>query len=83
MKYKKGDLVKVIEVDVIDVKSYGIKEGETYEVIGIDEDGFILINAGKDDRFMYNFQLKKVKKKSKKDLSYWKTTAKKIIFRHL
>ena len=67
MKYKKGDLVKVIEADAIDVKSYGVKEGETYEVIDKTDNG-VSINAGRVNRFVYNHQIEKVKKKSKKDL---------------
>lgn len=67
MKYKKGDLVKVIEVILCD-EDYGIIEGETYKV-DILVDDLVQIDAGKGNRVMYNHQLKKVKKKkSKKDL---------------
>lgn len=74
MKYKKGDLVKVIEVAGVDEELYGIIKGETYEVLYLCTDGNgVSINAGKGDRVMYNHQLKRVeKKKSKKDLRYWK-----------
>ena len=67
MKYKKGDLVKVIETAGVDEELYGIIEGETYEVLYPDGNG-VCINAGKGDRLMYNYQIEKVKKKSKKDL---------------
>ena len=68
MAIKKGDLVKVIEVEIIDAELYGVIKGETYKVIDETDDG-VYINAGRGDRLMYNHQLKKVKKKkSKKDL---------------
>ena len=67
MKYKKGDLVKVIEAAGVDEELYGIKEGETYEVLYLNGIG-VYINAGKDDRLMYHKQVEKVKK----DLNYWK-----------
>ena len=68
MAIKKGDLVKVIEVAGADEELYGIKEGETYEVLYLNGIG-VCINAGKGDRIMFHYQLEKVKKKkSKKDL---------------
>jgi len=67
MSIKKGDLVKVIETTGIDEELYGIIKGETHEVLYCD-DGDIYINAGKGDRLMYNYQIEKAKKKSKKDL---------------
>ena len=68
MAIKKGDLVKVIELDTGDAEDYGIKEGKTYKVVKfINNKAYI--NAGKGDRDMYNHQIEKVKKKkSKKDL---------------
>jgi len=70
MKYKKGDLVKVIETEGYDEELYGVREGKTYEVLYLyDTYTGVYINAGKDDRVMYNHQIEKVKKKkSKKDL---------------
>jgi len=69
MKYKKGDLVKVIEVAGVDEELYGIIKGETYEVLYLCTDGDgVEINAGRGNRLMYSDQIKKVKKKSKKDL---------------
>lgn len=68
MAIKKGYLVKVIEVDIIDAESYGIIKGETYKVIAETDNG-VSINAGRGDRFMFHYQIEKVeKKKSKKDL---------------
>ena len=68
MKYKKGDLVKVIELLTYDAEEYGIKEGKTYKVVDIINNE-AYINAGKEDRLMCNCQIEKVKKKkSKKDL---------------
>jgi len=66
MKYKKGDLVKVIEVEDGDSCS-GVKLNETYKVVNL-FDGNVYINAGLGNRVMWTHQLKKVKKKSKKDL---------------
>jgi len=71
MKYKKGDLVKVIELMSFEEELYGVRGGKTYEVLDETDDG-VYINDGKGDRLMYHYQLEKVKKKSKKDLSYWK-----------
>ena len=69
MAIKKGDLVKVIAAAGLDKELYGIKEGETYEVLYLHSSGGgVWINAGKGDRLMYNYELEKVKKKSKKDL---------------
>jgi len=67
MKYKKGDLVKVIELK--DGDSYwGVELNETYKVISVC-DYCVEIDAGKGDRWMFYSQIKKVKKKkSKKDL---------------
>jgi len=68
MKYKKGDLVKVIELDTDDAEEFGIKEGKTYKVVNIVDNG-VYISDGKGHRFMFRDQLEKVKKKkSKKDL---------------
>ena len=68
MAIKKGDLVKVIELDANDAEEFGIKEGETYEVLYLNGDD-VYINAGRGNRLMYSSQIKKVKKKkSKKDL---------------
>ena len=68
MAIKKGDLVKVIEVDSIDTEVYGVRKGKTYKVVDIINNGSY-INAGRQDRLMYNYQVEKVKKKkSKKDL---------------
>lgn len=68
MAIKKGYLVKVIEVDIIDAESYGIIKGETYKVIAETDNG-VSINAGRGDRFMYNYQVYRFKKKKrKKDL---------------
>jgi len=68
MKYKKGDLVKVIEASGVDEELYGIIKGETYEVLYRDGYDDVYINAGRGNRLMFYSQLKKVKKKSKKDL---------------
>jgi len=67
MAIKKGDLVKVIEAIEEDRVMFGIIKGETYKVVNL-FDGDVYINAGKGDRVMFDHQLKKVKKKSKKDL---------------
>jgi len=67
MAIKKGDLVKVIELQPNDAEIYGIKEGETYKVVKFINNQFY-INAGKGDRVMFHYQVEKVKKKSKKDL---------------
>ena len=67
MKYKKGDLVKVIQLDENDAEEFGIKEGKTYEVLYLNGDD-VYINDGRGNRLMYSDQIKKVKKKSKKDL---------------
>jgi len=72
MAIKKGDLVKVISTRGLDEELYGIIEGETYKVVNLFDDD-VYINSGLGDRVMYNSQIEKVKKKkSKKDLSYWK-----------
>jgi len=68
MKYKKGDLVKVIEAAGVDEELYGIIKGETYEVLYRDGYDDVYINAGRGDRLMFHYQIEKVKKKSKKDL---------------
>ena len=67
MKYKKGDLVKVIELVGGD-ELYEVELNKTYKVLSMCDD-YVEINAGKGDRYMYSHQIKKVKKKkSKKDL---------------
>ena len=67
MKYKKGDLVKVIQLDENDAEEFGIKEGKTYEVLYLNGDD-VYINDGRGNRLMYSDQFEKAKKKSKKDL---------------
>jgi len=71
MAIKKGDLVKVIEL-IGDDKFCGVELNKTYKVISVYDD-CVDIDADKGDRCMFYSQLKKVKKKkSKKDLKYWK-----------
>jgi len=66
MAIKKGDLVKVIELE--DGDSYwGVELNETYKVISVCDD-YLEIDTEKGDRCMYSCQIKKVKKKSKKNL---------------
>ena len=66
MAIKKGDLVKVIELEDGD-SNWGVELNETYKVISVCDD-CVEIDAGKGDRWMFNHNLQKVKKKSKKDL---------------
>ena len=67
MKYKKGDLVKVIELIGND-ELCGVELNKTYKVIRAKDNG-VYINAKMRDRYMSKFQIEKVKKKkSKKDL---------------
>jgi len=66
MKYKKGDLVKVIELIGFDYAD-GVELNKTYKVISVCDD-YVEIDAGKGDRCMFYSQIEKVKKKSKKDL---------------
>jgi len=69
MKYKKGDLVRVIEARGCDKEYYGIIKGEIYEVLYLHGDNNVYINAGKGNRLMCSSQVERVKKKkSKKDL---------------
>ena len=68
MAIKKGDLVKVVRLEINDTEVYGIIKGETYKVVKF-INNLVYINAGKGNRDMYNHQIEKVKKKkSKKDL---------------
>ena len=66
MAIKKGDLVKVIEL-LVDDEFYGVELNKTYKVISVCDD-YLEIDTEKGDRCMYSCQIKKVKKKSKKDL---------------
>jgi len=66
MAIKKGDLVKVIQLLGND-EFCGVELNKTYKVVKfINNEAYI--NDGKGGRFMYNYQLEKAKKKSKKDL---------------
>ena len=66
MAIKKGDLVKVIELIGFD-SSDGVELNKTYKVIRAKDNG-VYINAKMRDIYISNFQVEKVKKKSKKDL---------------
>jgi len=67
MEYKKGDLVKVIELIGTD-EFWGVELDKTYKVIRAKDNG-VYINAKMRDKYLSKFQLEKVKKKkSKKDL---------------
>ena len=67
MEYKKGDLVKVIELIGND-ELCGVELDKTYKVIRAKDNG-VYINAKMRDKYLSKFQLEKVKKKkSKKDL---------------
>jgi len=66
MKYKKGDLVKVIKLVGSD-NFCGVELNKTYKVITVN-DYYVEIDAVKDGRWMFHDQVEIVKKKSKKDL---------------
>ena len=66
MKYKKGDLVKVIKLKDGD-SCDGVELNKTYKVISVC-DYCVEIDLGKGYRYMLYSQLKKVKNKSIKDL---------------